>query len=120
MRFLTLLQSRWLAIPLVIVLLLILSPPTPHWRETSSQSCHLCGNRRVVIRNYRWWKLDRESVEPVVGVSFPIPQGHSHDWWQYSATYQPYAESWAADNSSQYQDGRRTWTAASASSICGD
>ena len=49
-------KLEWLVVFVIVaVLVLLLAQPTPHWRETSSQSCHLCGNCRVVIQKYRWW-----------------------------------------------------------------
>ena len=110
-RFPTLSKSEWLAIfVIVVVLLFLMAPQTPHWRETSSQSCHLCGNRRVLIRTYRWWRLNNDTIEPVVGAQFPIPDGHTHDWWQYCSTYTSWSKKWAADNSARYKDGRFAWT----------
>jgi hypothetical protein len=97
-------------IVVVVAVLVALLPPTPHWRETSSQSCHLCGNRRVVIRTFRWWQLDLEKTEPVVGAQYDVPGGHVHDWWQYSSTHASYNMCWAADKSERYRDGRMTWT----------
>lgn len=102
----------WLVIIAVAVVLLSMLPPTPHWRESSSQSCHLCGNRRVIVKNYRWWRLDSESTEPAA--TFPVPAGHEHDWWQYAATRNSYSSRWASDNVARYQDGRNTWTPADA------
>jgi hypothetical protein len=110
MRVPTLSKAEWGTVAAIVVLLVALLPPTPHWRETSSQSCHRCGNRRVVIRDFRWWRLDRETIEPVVGAEYDIPKGHIHDWWEYSSTYVSYNKKWAADNAARYRDGRSVWT----------
>ena len=101
---------EWLIIIAVAVVLAAMHPPTPHWRETSSQSCHLCGNRRVIVTNYRWWRIDSEKIEPAA--TFPVPEAHRHEWWQYAATHSSYSLSWASDNAARYKDGRNTWTAA--------
>ena len=104
-------KLEWLVVFVIVaVLVLLLAQPTPHWRETSSQSCHLCGNCRVVIQKYRWWELDSDTIEPVVGAQFSIPDGHVHEWWQYSSTFSSWSKNWAADNSARYKDGRLTWT----------
>jgi hypothetical protein len=101
-------RNEWLVIVATAVAVVALVPPTPHWRETTSQSCHLCGNRRVIIRDYRWWQFDEESIEPAA--TFPVPDGHFHDWWQYAATFNSYNGQWAADNGNRYRDGRNAWT----------
>ena len=104
-------KLEWLVVFVIVaVLVLLLAQPTPHWRETSSQSCHLCGNCRVVIQKYRWWEFDSDTIEPVVGAQFSIPDGHVHEWWQYSSTFSSWSKNWAADNSARYKDGRLTWT----------
>ena len=104
-------KLEWLVVFVIVaVLVLLLAQPTPHWRETSSQSCHLCGNCRVVIQKYRWWELDSDTIEPVMGAQFFIPDGHVHEWWQYSSTFSSWSKNWAADNSARYKDGRLTWT----------
>src|SRR5687768_8009631 len=100
--------SNWIAATAVAVGLVILLPPTPHWRTTSSQSCHVCGNRRIIIQVYRWWYLASETVEPIA--SFPVPEHHTHDWWEYVATSSSYSQWRAADKSARYRDGRMTWT----------
>ncbi|MEP3480119.1 MAG: hypothetical protein ABJZ55_12785 [Fuerstiella sp.] len=103
-------KSEWCAIAVIVALLVLVAPPTPHWRETSSQSCHICGNRRILIRVYRWWSLHSDTIEPVFGAEYPIPESHTHEWWQYSSTYNSWSMKWAADNSSRYKDGRFAWT----------
>ena len=114
MRFRSLSKPEWLVVFVIGTVLLFVAQPTPHWRETSSQSCHQCGNRRVLIRTYRWWRLNADTIEPVVEAQFPVPEGHAHDWWQYSATYNSWSKKWAADNSARYKDGRFAWTPYSA------
>jgi len=110
MRLRLLSKAEWTACIVIVVILAVLVAPPSHRLETSSQSCHLCGNCRVVIRNVRWWRLQSEVVEPVVGAQFEVPVGHEHDWWQYKATFNSYREKWAADNAAPYRDGRLTWT----------
>jgi len=103
-------RAEWFVVAVIVVALIALVPPTPNWSETSSQSCHLCGNRQVVIRNFRWWQLHNQHVEPVVGAKYAVPDGHIHDWWQYSSTFNSYyGTKWASDNSARYRDGRFTW-----------
>ena len=110
MRIPSLSRTEWFVLAFLAAILVALLQPTPHWRQTSSQSCHLCGNRRVVIRNFRWWRLHSETVEPVVGAEYDVPDEHVHEWWQYSSTFYSYGEKWAADNAARYRDGRMTWT----------
>lgn len=104
-------RSEWSVIAATAIAVIALNSPTPHWRETISQSCHLCGNCRVVIRDYRWWRLDKETIEPAA--TFPVPDGHMHDLWQYAATFNSYNEQRASDNASRYRDGRMAWNPAS-------
>ena len=96
------------AIVIFVLLFVFLIAPTPHWKETSSQSCHLCGARRFIVSEFRWWTLQgtrEESVEV-----FPVPEGHTHEWWEYSHTFISWSVKWAADKASVYKDGRITWT----------
>lgn len=109
-RLRSVLKAEWIVVAVIVILLIAIIHPTPHWRETSSQSCHLCGNRRVVIHQYRWWRFDSEVVEPVVGAEFPVPEGHAHDWWEYGRSRVSYSSAWAGSNSSRYRDGRINWT----------
>jgi hypothetical protein len=108
MRFHKLSKGEWVVVGIIFVVVAALMLPTPFWTETVSESCHLCGNRRVTIRHYRWWRLDTETIEPAA--VFPVPQGHVHDWWQYSSTYSaPFGPAWAKDKDSRYRDGEMTW-----------
>ncbi len=108
---LSLLKTVFLTLAGSTLLFVALNNPS-HWRESSSRSCQLCGNRQVVIRHFRWWQLDRERVEPVVGAEFPVPEGHTHDWWQYAATFSSYGLSWGSDKTQRYRDGGMHWTPA--------
>ena len=103
-------KIEWLVIAIVVLVVIALAPPTPHWRETTSESCHVCGNCRRIARTYRWWQLDSEVevIEPTVVL--PVPDGHKHDWWQYSSSYTSYNKKWASSRASRYRDGRQSWT----------
>lgn len=96
-----------LTILAILAVLALLMPPTPHWKETFRHSCHLCGNRRYTADQFRWWRLDSRIEEMVT--DYPIPEGHTHDWWQYSHAYLSWSGKWAASNSSRYRDGRHAW-----------
>lgn len=101
-------KTEWLAIAAIAAIFIAMVPPTPHWRETTSESCHLCGNCRTTVRNFRWWQLESETIEPIV--LFPVPDGHEHNWWQYGSSCVSYNKKSAASNASRYRDGRSTWT----------
>lgn len=94
-----------MAVILGVLLALVL--PAAHHRETRSESCHLCGNRRVIVRDYRWWQLSSETSE--FATAFPMPHHHDHNWWLYGSTYDSYFQKWAADNSNRYRDGQAKW-----------
>ncbi len=108
MRLPALSKMEWLVVVVIVAVLVALVPPTPHYRETRSESCRLCGNCRVIIRDFRWWQLSSETSE--FAVSFSVANDHVHDWWQYGSSYISYNKKWAACNSSRYRDGRITWT----------
>jgi len=95
-------ESVVFTVALAIVAALV--HPPAHYRETRSESCHLCGNRRVTIREYRWWRRSKEWGEPVE--SFPVPIDHVHDWWQYGSSYTSYMGNWAASGPHYYRDGQ--------------
>ncbi len=76
------------------------------WRAAASQSCHICGARRVIIREFRWWQLSEETIEPVPGSPFSKDAGHSHDWWQYAQSHNSWWVKWGATNGNRYRDGR--------------
>ena len=100
-------RTEFAVIGLIVAVLVALVGPTPHWREAISESCSLCGNRRVTIEHYRWWRL--RSVREEWVTSYAIPDGHSHDWWKYSHTFSSWSKKWASDESSRYRDGGLQW-----------
>ena len=104
MRIPSLPKAEWLVAAVIVAVIVALVPPTPHWRETISESCHLCGNCRAVIHEYRWWQLASESIEPIE--RFPVSTDHVHEWWQYGSSYVSYNKKAAASNSARYRDGR--------------
>ena len=108
MRFSPNSKNEWLVIGLTLAAFVALVFPPPHYRETRSESCHLCGNRRIIVRDYRWWKLSSEHTEAVV--QFAISDGHEHDWWQYGSSYVSFQKNSASSKSAHYRDGRMTWT----------
>ncbi|MFO1021571.1 MAG: hypothetical protein U0903_12875 [Planctomycetales bacterium] len=91
---------------LFLAILFALLCPVTHWRENISQSCHLCGNRRIIHQQFRWWQLASENTEFVP--NFPIPQEHQHDWWTYSHTFVSWSKNWAQDQGSVYRDGSQS------------
>lgn len=107
MRFPSVSKAEWVAIAVIVAVLVALVPPTPHWRDLTYESCDLCGNCRATIRDYRWWRLASETVEPVE--EFPIPERHVHDWWTYSTSHDSYCRSWVACRVVRYRDGRIMW-----------
>ncbi len=100
-------KTEWFAVVVILAMLVALVPPTPHHRETRRESCHLCGNRRVTIRAFRWWRVSSKTTEPEV--SFPAGDGHVHDWWRFGASYESYSKNWAASAHTRYRDGRHDW-----------
>ena len=101
-------RIEWSVVVTIVVVVIALVPPTRHWRETTSESCHLCGNCRDIVHIYRWWQLDSEQVIPTLVL--PVPEGHPHDWWQCPSSYVSYNKKWASSKASRYRDGRLTWT----------
>ncbi|HRX82643.1 MAG: hypothetical protein H6821_09730 [Planctomycetaceae bacterium] len=101
-------KTEWLLITIVLAVLVAIVPPTPHHRETRRESCHLCGNCRLIVRDYRWWQVSFEATE--LDVSLAVAEDHVHKWWQYGSSYVSYNKKWAASHASRYRDGRITWT----------
>jgi len=108
MRLSSVSRIKWLTIGLILAAFVALVVPPPHHRETRSESCHLCGNRRIIVRDYRWWKLSSEHTEAVV--QFPIADDHEHNWWQYGSSYVSFQKKSASSQAARYRDGRMTWT----------
>ncbi|TWT89616.1 hypothetical protein [Stieleria varia] len=101
-------KIEWLVIGVMLAVLVALMPPTPHHRETRLESCHLCGNCRRIVREFRWWRFSSETTEPVE--TFTVDEDHEHDWWQYASYYISYNMKSAGGAPYRYQDGRNTWT----------
>ena len=108
MKFSSISRNEWLAVGFILLAISAIVLLPPNHRETRSESCHLCGNRRIIVRDYRWWQLASEQTESVV--SFPIADGHEHNWWQYGSSYVSFQEKSASSNWARYRDGRTTWT----------
>ena len=100
-------KAELAVIAIIVAVLIALLPPTPHWREAVSESCDRCGNRRVTIENYRRWQLD--SVREEWATDYPIPEGHTHDWWPYGHSYSSWSMKWASTNGMRYRDGSQHW-----------
>lgn len=79
-------KAEWIVIAVIIAVLIALVPPTPHWREISYQSCHLCGNPQATMLHFGWWKLDR-SVAELLGTKYAAGKDHVNDWWNYGHSY---------------------------------
>jgi hypothetical protein len=77
--------------------------------EQSYYSCHLCRNLRTVSQ-YRLYGIALSSTD-AVDLRHPVPQGHEHQWWLYSRSYEGgFGLCWfdvgSASNACQYQDGK--------------
>lgn len=108
MRIPSLSRTEWVTITVTVVVLIALMPPTPHWRETRCESCHLCGNRQARVREYRWWRLSSDTIEPLE--EHKVAADHQHEWWQYSSSYISYNRKACASQPARYRDGRITWS----------
>jgi hypothetical protein len=82
--------------------------PAPHWTETSSQSCHNCGNFRFLTHSFRWWRL--AGTDEQFRQEFPIAPAHVHDWWEFSHGFQSWSAQGASSRGSRYRDGRNIWS----------
>jgi hypothetical protein len=98
---------EWSIIAIIGLIVIAVNPPTPHWRQTRCEPCHLCGNCRRIVHRYRWWRFASETIEPTF--VRPTSEAHEHVWWEYSRYYISYDTKCASGKSSIYQDGRQAW-----------
>lgn len=94
---------------IVLILAAILGPGiSPHWIETSTESCHICGNRRHTIKHYRWYRETYIAEEMLTHFSIPI--NHKHDWWQYDFNQSKWGGYFVGGSKgSRYKDGTMNW-----------
>ncbi|MEX0702116.1 MAG: hypothetical protein WD069_08470 [Planctomycetales bacterium] len=80
----------------------------PHWTEYVAHSCDACGNRRAIIRQFRWYRQTAETER--WDTRLPVPPGHVHDWWQFGAGKISPTEKFALSSGGRYRDGSLTWS----------
>jgi hypothetical protein len=100
-------KLEWAICVVIVACLFSLLCWPAHWRTTASDSCHVCGNRQQIVREFRWWRLDSQRTERVT--DFPVPTGHQHDWYRngYSSNGSP---AFADSKPYRYRDGRTDWS----------
>lgn len=97
-------RAEWLLCTFFAVVIVAFLAPDwwPHWREGASESCHLCGNRRHTLREFRWYREARITRRFLT--DYPVPDGHLHNWWRYDFVHSR-GGAWMAMSRTTYKDG---------------